>query len=103
MVSPSACRHAVELRGLTKRFGNTIANSNINLRVRAGTIHGIVGENGAGKSTAMKMLYGIHRPDEGEILINGEVCRWSSPADAIAGGVGMVHQHFMLADRKSVV
>ena len=97
MPSPPACPDAVELRGLTKRFGATLANSNINLRVKAGSIHGIVGENGAGKSTAMKMLYGIHQPDSGEILINGKACSWSSPADAIAGGVGMVHQHFMLA------
>ena len=97
MPFPSACPHAVELRGLTKRFGATLANSDINLRVKAGSIHGIVGENGAGKSTAMNMLYGIHQPDSGEILINGKVCCWSSPADAIARGVGMVHQHFMLA------
>jgi len=97
MRSPQACPHAVELRGLTKRFGATLANSNINLCVEPGTIHGIVGENGAGKSTAMKLLYGIHQPDAGEILINGQVCRWASPADAIARGLGMVHQHFMLA------
>jgi ABC-type uncharacterized transport system ATPase subunit len=88
---------AVELRGLTKRFGTCIANDGVNLRVEPGTIHGIVGENGAGKSTAMKMLYGVFHPDAGEILINGKECTWSSPADAIAAGIGMVHQHFMLA------
>src|SRR5262249_17664678 len=97
MPPPPACPDAVELRGLTKRFGDTTANSNINLRVKTGTIHGIVGENGAGKSTAMKCLYGIHRPDAGEIVIQGKVCQWSSPADAIKRGIGMVHQHFMLA------
>ena len=89
---------AVELRGLTKRFGTVLANDGVNLRVERGSIHGIVGENGAGKSTAMKMLYGMYRPDSGEILLDGKKCAWSSPADAIAAGIGMVHQHFMLAE-----
>lgn len=88
---------AVELRGLTKRFGTCVANDGVNLRVERGSVHGIVGENGAGKSTAMKMLYGVYRPDEGEILLSGKKCIWSTPADAIAAGIGMVHQHFMLA------
>jgi ABC-type uncharacterized transport system ATPase subunit len=88
---------AVELRELTKQFGNVLANAGVNLRVEAGTIHGVVGENGAGKSTAMKMLYGIYRPDAGEILVHGEKCSWNSPSAAIAAGIGMVHQHFMLA------
>jgi ABC-type uncharacterized transport system ATPase subunit len=88
---------AIELRGLSKRFGTCVANDGVNLRVERGSIHGIVGENGAGKSTAMKMLYGVFRPDAGEILVNGKECVWSSPADAIAAGIGMVHQHFMLA------
>ena len=88
---------AVELRGLSKRFGTCVANDGVNLRVERGSIHGIVGENGAGKSTAMKMLYGVFRPDAGEILVNGKECAWSSPSDAIAAGIGMVHQHFMLA------
>ncbi len=88
---------AVELRELTKHFGNVVANAGVNLRVEAGTIHGVVGENGAGKSTAMKMLYGIYRPDCGEILVHGKKCVWSSPSAAIAAGIGMVHQHFMLA------
>jgi len=88
---------AVELRGLTKRFGNVLANAGVNLRVEAGTIHGVIGENGAGKSTAMKILYGTVRPDEGEIFIAGSKRAWSSPSDAIAAGIGMVHQHFMLA------
>ena len=88
---------AVELRELTKRFGNVAANAGVNLRVERGTIHGVIGENGAGKSTAMKLLYGILRPDAGEIWVNGARCVWASPADAIARGIGMVHQHFMLA------
>ncbi len=88
---------AVELRGLTKQFGSVLANAGVNLRVEAGTIHGVIGENGAGKSTAMKILYGMLKPDAGEILIGGERCAWASPSDAIARGIGMVHQHFMLA------
>src|SRR5512137_921190 len=88
---------AVELRGLTKQFGSVVANAGVNLRVQTGTIHGVIGENGAGKSTAMKILYGMLRPDAGEILIAGKPCVWSSPSDAIARGIGMVHQHFMLA------
>ncbi len=88
---------AVELRELSKRFGNVAANAGVNLRVAGGTIHGVIGENGAGKSTAMKLLYGMLRPDSGEILVRGTRCVWASPADAIARGIGMVHQHFMLA------
>src|SRR5207245_5551724 len=88
---------AVELRGLTKQFGNVVANAGVDLRVENGTIHGVIGENGAGKSTTMKMVYGIFPPDTGEIFVNGEKCVWTSPSDAIAAGIGMVHQHFMLA------
>jgi simple sugar transport system ATP-binding protein len=88
---------AVELRELTKRFGDVAANDGINLRVAAGTIHGLIGENGAGKSTAMKMLYGMFAPDSGEILVGGAARKWKTPAEAIAAGIGMVHQHFMLA------
>ena len=88
---------AVELRGLTKQFGSVVANDGVNLRIQPGTIHGVIGENGAGKSTAMKMLYGIFPPDAGEIIVHGKACVWESPADAIAAGIGMVHQHFMLA------
>ncbi|HWW01398.1 MAG TPA: ABC transporter ATP-binding protein [Candidatus Acidoferrum sp.] len=87
----------VELRGLTKRFGEVVANAGVGLRVERGTIHGIIGENGAGKSTAMNLLYGLYRPDAGSILIRGETRSWASPAQAIAAGIGMVHQHFMLA------
>ena len=88
---------AVELRGLTKQFGGVLANAGVNLQVKPGTIHGVIGENGAGKSTAMNMLYGIFPPDAGEIFVHGKKRVWASPADAIAAGIGMVHQNFMLA------
>lgn len=88
---------AIELRQLQKRFGALVANAGIDLRVRRGSIHGIIGENGAGKSTAMKLLYGVYQPDGGEIFIQGRRRVWRSPSQAIACGLGMVHQHFMLA------
>jgi len=88
---------AVELRALTKRFGQNLANDGVSFQVERGTIHGIIGENGAGKSTAMNLLYGRFRPDAGDIRVHGRASRWRSPADAIASGIGMVHQHFMLA------
>ncbi|MDH2423921.1 ABC transporter ATP-binding protein [Sphaerisporangium sp. TRM90804] len=94
---------AVELRGITKRFPGVVANRDIALSVRHGDVHAIVGENGAGKSTLMKILYGMQRPDEGEILVNGSPVAFRSPADAIAAGIGMVHQHFMLADNLTVL
>jgi simple sugar transport system ATP-binding protein len=94
---------AVELRGITKRFPGVVANKDIELRVRRGEVHAIVGENGAGKSTLMKTLYGMHRPDEGEILVDGRPVTFRSPGDAIAAGIGMVHQHFMLADNFTVL
>jgi general nucleoside transport system ATP-binding protein len=95
--------YAVELRGITKRFPGVVANKDIELRVRRGEVHAIVGENGAGKSTLMKTLYGMHRPDEGTILLHGREVTFRSPADAIAAGIGMVHQHFMLADNFTVL
>jgi simple sugar transport system ATP-binding protein len=94
---------AVALQGLSKRFGEVLANTAVNLQVERGTIHGIVGENGAGKSTAMNLLYGLYRPDEGQISVHGQAREWTSPADAIAAGIGMVHQHFMLAGPLSVL
>ena len=94
---------AVELRGITKRFPGVVANHDIDIAVKRGTVHAIVGENGAGKSTLMKTLYGMHRPDEGTIAINGETVVLHSPSDAIARGVGMVHQHFQLADNLTVL
>ena len=95
--------YAVELRGITKRFPGVVANRDIELKVRRGEIHAIVGENGAGKSTLMKTLYGMHRPDEGTILLHGREVHFKSPADAIEAGIGMVHQHFMLADNFTVL
>ncbi len=94
---------AVELTGITKRFPGVVANRDVNLRVMPGTVHAVVGENGAGKSTLMKTLYGMHKPDEGTIALNGEQVVLHSPSDAIARGVGMVHQHFMLADNLTVL
>src|SRR5437899_4501178 len=94
---------AVELRGITKRFPGVLANSDVNVDVRAGEVHAIVGENGAGKSTLMKILYGMQRPDEGTIRVGGAEVHFRSPKDAIAAGIGMVHQHFMLADNLTVL
>src|SRR5664279_4053975 len=93
---------AVQLTGITKRFPGVVANSDINITVRRGTVHALVGENGAGKSTLMKTLYGMHQPEEGHITVNGSEVTFHSPADAIAVGIGMVHQHFMLADNLTV-
>jgi ABC-type uncharacterized transport system ATPase subunit len=102
VVTPSL-DYAVELRGITKRFPGVVANSDINVGVRPGTVHALVGENGAGKSTLMKILYGMQRPDEGTISIDGAVLDFQTPADAIEAGIGMVHQHFMLADNFTVL
>ena len=86
----------LELRGITKRFGTFTANDSIDLVVEPGEIHALLGENGAGKSTLMNTLYGLYAPDEGEILIDGRSATFSGPGDAVAAGIGMVHQHFML-------
>lgn len=94
---------AVKLENIEKRFPGVIANYDVNLEVRPGTIHAVVGENGAGKSTLMKVLYGMHLPEAGSITINGQPCQLRSPSDAIANGIGMVHQHFMLADNFTVL
>ncbi len=86
----------LELRGITKRFPGVLANDHIDLTLEQGTIHALLGENGAGKTTLMNILYGLYKPDEGEIFVNGEAFHVHSPSDAIARGIGMVHQHFML-------
>ncbi len=86
----------LELRDITKRFGSLVANDRISLTVEPGEIHCLLGENGAGKSTLMNVLYGLYRADEGEILLDDEVQHFTGPGDAIAAGIGMVHQHFML-------
>ena len=86
----------LELRGITKRFPGVVANDNVNLALNTGEVLSLIGENGAGKSTLMSVLYGMYKPDEGDILIDGSPQVFSSPADAIAAGIGMVHQHFML-------
>src|SRR5436309_8285257 len=87
---------ALELRGITKRFGSLVANDAIDFELKRGEIHALLGENGAGKSTLMNVLYGLHQPDEGEILLGGEPVTIDSPRRAIRLGIGMVHQHFML-------
>ncbi|MBT8215428.1 MAG: ABC transporter ATP-binding protein [Acidimicrobiia bacterium] len=86
----------LELRGITKRFPGVLANDNVNLTIRSGEILCLLGENGAGKSTLMNIMYGLYSASEGEILVNGEVVHFDGPGDAIAAGIGMVHQHFML-------
>jgi ABC-type uncharacterized transport system ATPase subunit len=87
---------ALQLEGVTKRFGALVANDHIDLELRRGEIHALLGENGAGKSTLMNVLYGLHKPDEGRMLLDGEEVHIDSPSQAIGMGIGMVHQHFML-------
>lgn len=86
----------LELRGVTKKFGSLIANDSIDLVVESGEIHSLLGENGAGKSTLMNVLYGLYQADAGQILLDDKVIKFSGPGDAMAAGIGMVHQHFML-------
>lgn len=93
----------LEMRGITIRFPGVLANDNVNFDVKSGEIHALLGENGAGKSTLMKILFGLYDADEGEILINNELVDIDSPADAITRGIGMIHQHFMLAEPLTVV
>ena len=92
----------LELRDITKRFGDVLANDRVSIKVTPGTVHAIVGENGAGKSTAMRIAYGFYTADAGEILIDGAARSIKTPHDAIALGVGMVHQHFMLVETMTV-
>lgn len=98
MEQPQKREHAVSLRGLTKRFGQVVANSNVKLTLRRGEILAILGENGSGKTTLMNMISGIYMPDEGMMKINGKEVTIRSPKDAIRLGIGMIHQHFKLVE-----
>ena len=89
---------AVEMKSIYKSFGNLLANEDVNLSVKKGEVHAILGENGAGKSTLMNMLSGIYKPDKGEIFLRGERVSFTSPKDSIRHGIGMIHQHFKLID-----
>src|SRR5713101_8999267 len=84
------------MRGIRKEFPGTVANDDVDLDVRRGEVHALLGENGAGKSTLMNILYGLYRPDSGTIRLKGQDAAIHSPRDAIARGIGMIHQHFML-------
>src|SRR4030095_17256575 len=92
----------LELRNITKTFGDVVANNDVSITVHKGTIHAIVGENGAGKSTIMRIAYGFYNADSGEIFVDGNKVEIRNPHDASALGIGMVHQHFMLVDTMSV-
>jgi general nucleoside transport system ATP-binding protein len=93
---------ALQASGITKQFPGVLANDHVDFSLEKGEIHALLGENGAGKSTLMNILYGLYRPDSGEIRVNGQVIEITSPHDAIAKGIGMVHQHFMLVPPLSV-
>lgn len=99
----SSDQAAVVVTGVTKRFPGVVANHDVHIRIRKGTVHALIGENGAGKSTLMKILYGVQKPDEGTLEVDGAQVSFSSPTDAIKVGVGMVFQHFMLADNLTVL
>ncbi|MFZ2487813.1 MAG: ABC transporter ATP-binding protein [Anaerolineae bacterium] len=94
--------NAVEMRGIVKRFPGVIANDHVDFDLRQGEVHALLGENGAGKSTLMNVLAGLYRPEEGKILVEGKPVQFNSPRDAIAAGLGMVHQHFMLVPSQTV-
>ncbi|HZH25714.1 MAG TPA: ABC transporter ATP-binding protein [Azospirillaceae bacterium] len=103
VVASDAAHPALEVRGVNKWFGTNHANKDISLTVPKGTVHGVIGENGAGKSTIMNIVYGYLQPDTGEIRVDGRKTDIRTPRDAIAAGIGMVHQHFMLVDTFTVL
>src|SRR6478672_1305579 len=94
--------YAVEMIGITKRFAGVVANDSVDFAARTGEVHALLGENGAGKSTLMSILAGLYHPDAGRIEIHGRPVQLHSPRDAIAHGIGMVYQHFMLVDSLTV-
>ena len=96
MLSEVETNIVLEAKGITKQFPGVLANDNVNFDLRKGEIHALLGENGAGKSTLMNLIYGLHLPDKGEVIVNGKTAAIHSPNDSIALGIGMVHQHFML-------
>src|SRR5215218_10036921 len=102
LMSSSAPVPALEARGIVKAFPGIVANDEVDFDVRVGEIHALLGENGAGKSTLMNILAGLYRPDAGEILVDGGAVSFGSPRDAIAAGLGMVHQHFTLVPSQTV-
>jgi general nucleoside transport system ATP-binding protein len=102
-MASTATRNEVVLQGIGKRFPGVVANHDVDVTIRGGTVHALIGENGAGKSTLMKILYGVQKPDGGTISVDGKVVSFGSPTDAIAQGIGMVFQHFMLADNLTVL
>ncbi len=93
---------AVEMYGIVKRFPGVLANDHVDFQLREGEVHALLGENGAGKSTLMNVLAGLYKPEEGEIYIKGQHVNFNSPRAAIAAGLGMVHQHFMLVQSQTV-
>lgn len=96
-------KYLVEMRGIVKRFPTVVALDNVDFKVRKGEIHALLGENGAGKTTLMRILYGMYKPDAGEIIVEGRRASIGSPRDALKMGIGMVHQHFMLVDKLTVL
>ncbi|MFW5787242.1 MAG: ATP-binding cassette domain-containing protein, partial [Halanaerobiales bacterium] len=99
---PGENDYILEMKNITKIFPGVKANDQVNLSVKRGEIHALVGENGAGKTTLMNILYGLYNPDGGEIYYNDDKVRLNGPQDAIEHGIGMVHQHFMLVDPLTV-
>ncbi|MCP4754812.1 MAG: ATP-binding cassette domain-containing protein, partial [Proteobacteria bacterium] len=93
----------LEMKGITRKFPGVLANDRVDFSLEKGEIHALLGENGAGKSTLMNILYGLYRPDAGEILLHGRKASVDKPSDAIGLGIGMVHQHFMLVPVMTVI